>query len=55
MMLTILCACISPTDPPEQVKSWENANTSRPLMVPEPVTTPSHGISCCSMPNWTQR
>ena len=43
MTLHIFCACRSDSDPPNTVKSWENTNTSRPLIVPDPVTTPSPG------------
>ncbi len=32
------------------MKSWLKTKTSRPLTVPWPVTTPSPGIFCSSMP-----
>lgn len=43
MILQIFCACRSDSEPPKTVKSWLNTNTSRPLIVPDPVTTPSPG------------
>ena len=45
MILQIFSACASDSEPPNTVKSWLNTNTSRPLIVPWPVTTPSPGIS----------
>ena len=39
--LTILLACISPNDPPITVASCAATNTWRPLISPNPVTTPS--------------
>ena len=44
MILQILPACRSDSEPPNTVKSWEKTNTSRPLIVPDPVTTPSPGM-----------
>jgi hypothetical protein len=41
MTLQILAACPSASDPPNTVKSCENAYTRRPSMRPKPVTTPS--------------
>ena len=45
MTLTILCACISPSDPPSTVKSWLYSATLRPPIVPTPVMTPSLGMT----------
>ena len=50
MILQIFSAWASLSEPPKTVKSWLKTNTSRPLMVPWPVTTPSPGIRCSSMP-----
>src|SRR3546814_914812 len=55
MILQIFSACASESEPPNTVKSWLNTKTSRPLMVPWPVTTPSPAIFCCSMPTSRQR
>ena len=41
MTLWIFSANTSPSAPPNTVKSWENTNTLRPSMVPQPVMTPS--------------
>ena len=41
MTLQIFSAYASDRDPPKTVKSWLNTNTSRPSIVPWPVTTPS--------------
>ena len=54
MILQIFIAWRSDTAPPNTVKSWLNTNTSRPLMVPDPVTTPSPGIVVAGMPKSTQ-
>ena len=43
-ILTIFCAWVSDSEPPNTVKSLANTNTVRPLTVPQPVTTPSPGI-----------
>ena len=43
-ILTIFCACVSDSEPPNTVKSLAKTNTVRPLTVPQPVTTPSPGI-----------
>ena len=45
MTLQIFSACVSDSDPPKTVKSWLKTNTSRPSMVPCPVTTPSPRIA----------
>src|SRR5690348_9988214 len=42
------------SEPPKTVKSWLNTKTRRPLMVPEPVTTPSPGTFCSSIPKSMQ-
>ena len=55
MTLQIFLACISPSEPAREVKSWAKANTGRPFTRPKPVTTPSAGISTFSMPKLTQR
>ena len=55
MTLQILAACISPREPPREVKSWEKAKTGRPSTRPWPVITPSDGISIFSMPKLSQR
>ena len=55
MILQIFSACASDSEPPNTVKSWLNTNTRRPLIVPEPVTTPSPGTRCSAMPNSVQR
>src|ERR1044072_7529667 len=52
--LQIFCAWRSDSEPPNTVKSWAKTNTRRPLIVPDPVTTPSPGIFCPSMPKSTQ-
>ena len=41
MTLQIFSAYASDSDPPKTVKSWLKTKTSRPSMVPWPVTTPS--------------
>ena len=46
MTLQIFCAWRSDSEPPNTVKSWAKTKTRRPLIVPEPVTTPSPGIFC---------
>jgi len=48
--LQILAECISPREPPRAVKSWKKANTGLPFTSPWPVTTPSEGITCLSIP-----
>jgi len=52
---TIFWACISPSEPPITVKSWEKAYTVRPSTVPKPVITPSAGVSRLSMPSSVPR
>jgi hypothetical protein len=54
MTLQIFCAWRSDSEPPNTVKSWLNTKTSRPLIVPDPVTTPSPGIFWSSMPKSVQ-
>ena len=44
MTLQIFSAYASDSDPPKTVKSWLKTKTSRPSMVPCPVTTPSPRI-----------
>ena len=53
--LTILEACAPDSEPPNTVKSFEKTYTSRPLIVPQPVTTPSPGTFCSAMPKSLQR
>ena len=55
MILQIFSACASESEPPNTVKSWLKTKTSRPLIVPWPVTTPSPGTCCSAMPNSVQR
>ena len=52
--LQIFSAWRFDSDPPKTVKSWLNTNTNRPLIVPDPVTTPSPGMRCSSMPKSMQ-
>src|SRR5829696_2626951 len=54
-ILKIFCACVSESEPPNTVKSFENTKTARPLTVPQPVTTPSPGIFERSMPKSVAR
>ena len=54
MTLQIFCACRSLSEPPNTVKSWPKTKTRRPLIVPDPVTTPSPGTFCVCMPKSTQ-
>ena len=42
-ILTIFCAWVSDSEPPNTVKSLANTKVLRPLTVPQPVTTPSPG------------
>src|SRR5687767_4332033 len=53
--LTILAALVSESDPPKTVKSWAKANVRRPLMRPNPATTPSPGTTWSAMPKSRQR
>ena len=48
MTLQIFSAYASDSDPPKTVKSWLKTKTSRPSIVPWPVTTPSPR-TCCSV------
>jgi hypothetical protein len=41
--LVIFAACVSDSEPPRTVKSLAKTKTVRPLIVPQPVTTPSPG------------
>jgi hypothetical protein len=50
MTLQIFCAWRSLSEPPNTVKSCAKTKTSRPLIVPDPVTTPSPGTFCSAMP-----
>src|ERR1700686_3413875 len=54
-ILTIFCAWVSESEPPNTVKSFAKTNVLRPLTVPQPVTTPSPGTFVFSMPNSTER
>src|SRR5262245_37937508 len=57
MILQIFAAYVSDREPPNTVKSCANTKTVRPSMAPWPVTTPSPGICCASIPKswlrWT--
>ena len=53
--LQIFCASISDNAPPNTVKSCANTNTTRPLIVPCPVTTPSPRNFVFSIPKFAQR
>ena len=46
----ILLACTRDIDPPRTVKSWANTATRRPLILPNPATTPSPGNRWRSSP-----
>ena len=50
MTLQIFSAYASDSDPPKTVKSWLKTKTSRPSIVPWPVTTPSPRTICASSP-----
>ena len=54
-ILTIFCAWVSDSEPPNTVKSLAKTKVLRPLTVPQPVTTPSPGTLVFSMPNSTER
>ena len=54
-ILTIFCAWVSDSEPPNTVKSLANTKVLRPLTVPQPVTTPSPGTLVFSMPNSVER
>ena len=53
-ILVIFRACASESEPPKTVKSLEKTKTVRPLIVPQPVTTPSPGILLSAMPKSVQ-
>ncbi len=55
MILTILAANASPSEPPKSVKSCENTATRRPSIVPRPVITPSPNGRRFSIPNEVER
>lgn len=55
MILQIFSAYAFDRLPPKIVKSWLKTNTSRPSIVPWPVTTPSVNGRSCSMPKSVQR
>ena len=50
MIFTIFSAYASDREPPKTVKSWLKTKTSRPSMVPWPVTTPSPRTCCVVQP-----
>src|SRR5271165_1553213 len=54
-ILTIFCAWVSESEPPNTVKSLAKTKVLRPLTVPQPVTTPSPGTLVFSMPNSVER
>src|SRR5882724_9699155 len=54
-ILTIFCAWVSDSEPPNTVKSLAKTKVLRPLTVPQPVTTPSPGTFVLSMPNSVER
>src|SRR6202049_2654407 len=54
-ILTIFCAWVSDSEPPNTVKSLAKTKVLRPLTVPQPVTTPSPGTFDFSMPNSVER
>src|SRR5436190_5807341 len=53
--LQIFSACVSLNHPPKTVKYCANTNTSRPSTRPWPVTTPSPGNFCSSIPKSVER
>ena len=55
--LQIFSALAPDSAPPKTVKSWLNTKTSRPLIVPCPVTTPSPAnfFDSSSIPKLVQR
>jgi len=55
MMAQIFLALASLIVPPNTVKSWANAYTSRPSTCPHPATTPSPVMRLDSMPKSVQR
>ena len=50
MTFTIFSAYASDSEPPKTVKSWLKTKTSRPSIVPWPVTTPSPRMCCVVEP-----
>src|SRR5581483_1552052 len=54
-ILTIFCAWVSDSEPPNTVKSLAKTKILRPFTVPQPVTTPSPGTRVFSMPNSAER
>ena len=55
IILHIFRACVSDNDPPKTVKSCENTYIMRPLIVPQPVTTPSPAGLWSAIPKSSQR
>ena len=53
--LQTFCACTSPIEPPNTVKSCDATNTLRPSIVPYPVTIPSPGGRLSAIPkSWAR-
>src|SRR6266571_9184393 len=55
MILQIFAAYVSLSDPPNTVKSCAKTKTWRPSIAPWPVTTPSPGMRCVSIPKSWER
>src|SRR2546425_9904165 len=55
MILQIFAAWVSLSDPPNTVKSCAKTKTGRPSTAPWPVTTPSPGMRCVSIPKSWER
>ena len=55
MILTILAAFASDSEPPKTVKSCAKTKTTRPCMRPWPVMNPSPGTRCSAMPKSVAR
>ncbi len=55
MTWQIFMAWACPSEPPRTVKSCAKTQTSRPLIVPKPVTTPSPGGFFSFRPKSAQR
>jgi len=55
MTLQIFSAKVSESEPPKTVKSWAKTKTGRPSIRPWPVTTPSPGMRCLSVPKSCER
>src|SRR5881398_4206222 len=53
--LQIFSACASDSEPPNTVKSCANTYTSRPSILPYPVTTPSPRYFSSASPKSTER